>query len=98
MKTNNYRFGFSMIGVIIIIALVSIMTLLSYLYYNSLQTAIKTNNSNMVVDQNPVSNDVTLAPEIMTVSDLTAAIDYLNNTTVKNVNDEFLLDGHLSAF
>lgn len=97
MLSFKNQMGFSIVEVVIAIAVVGIGGYVGYTAYSRLQDK-NTNSSAQVITQSPVANDIAPAPTITTTDDLTAAEKILDNTNIDNPSDTAELDTELSTF
>ena len=82
MKANNYRSGFSIIEIIIVVAVVALGGALGYTYLNAQhKTATKD-----VSTQSAVATDVKLAPTVSGTSDLDVAATTVDQTDPETSN------------
>lgn len=93
MSLLKNKSGFSVIELVVVVAVVGLVAFLGYTFYNKWQ-----DNSVKSTEQSSVATDVPAAPKIETVDDLDAAESTLDGVQIENSDDSSQLDSELSAF
>ena len=99
MRLHNTQKGFSIVEIVIGLAVVGLIGFLGYVAYNNMQSA-KVANGTPVSVQSPVANDVKTAAPINSVSGLDTALSTLDQTDTSGSNstDAGQLDSEVSTF
>jgi len=99
MSSRNNQSGFSIVEIVIALAVVVLIGFLGYTAFNRMQEN-QAANSSQADQQSPVANDVKTAPSINSTSDLNEAERTLDQTDPSGSNntDANQLDNELSAF
>ncbi len=102
MKLRKLQSGFSVVELVIILAVVGVLAFVGYAVYNRQHNTTSTanNNSSQTVNDETKASDVPPAPVVSSTSDLdkaSATLDKVDPGT-SNSSDSSQLDSQLSAF
>ncbi len=99
MNLSKSRSGFSVVELIIILAVIGVLGFAGYRVYNSQDKKPATDTNSQAAEESPTANDVKSAPEIKTSDDLSKAEEALDQTDPDSSNtDASHLDSEVSAF
>lgn len=98
MNFRKNQSGFSVVELVIILAIVSAIAFVGYTVYNRQQDNKAVDGGDSSTSQSAVANDVPSAPEVKSASDLDKASATLDNANLDDDNDSSQLDSELSAF
>lgn len=97
MKISKNQLGFSVVELVVVLAIVGLLGFVGYKVYSQQQTKTADTPS-QTTEQSATAKDVPSAPQIKTTEDLTKAEQTLDSTSVDGSNDSSQLDNELSAF
>lgn len=99
MRTRKSQFGFTVVEFVIIVAVLAGIGLVGWLVYHKHHATVSSSTSNSAT-QSPVASNVSSAPTIKSASDLSKALDTLNQNdpTTANSTDSSQLSSQLSTF